>query len=88
MRWRMRWRRGKKVGGYFKIETEEFGALTSRYLDVELSIVGNYVNAVPAWKPTSLMRPLEPTSAHAPSVHLSRPVWMLRNTVHLSSIEM
>ena len=75
------------AGGHFKISVEEFGSSTARYLDLELTVAGTNIVTRPAWKPTSLLRPLETSSAHPPSVHVSWPVSMMQNAAKLASSE-
>ena len=58
----------------FKLQVEEVSGSSIRYLDLLLTKTGTRFVARPAFKTTSLARPLDPTSAHPKFVHCS---WQL-----------
>ena len=62
----------------FKLQVEEVSGSSIRYLDLLLTKTGTRFVARPAFKTTSLARPLDPTSAHPKFVHCSWPVGMVK----------
>ena len=54
----------------FKLQAEEVSRSSIKYLDLPLTKTGTRFIARPAFKTTSLARPLDPTSAHPKFVHL------------------
>ena len=62
----------------FKLQAEEVSRSSIRYLDLLLTKMGTRFVARPAFKTTSLARPLDPTSAHPKFVHCSWPVGMVK----------
>ena len=71
----------------FKLQVEEVSGSSIRYLDLLLTKTGTRFVARPAFKTTSLARPLDPTSAHPKFVHCSWPVGMVKRIFPLCSRE-
>ena len=71
----------------FKLPAEEVSRSSIRYLDLLLTKTGTRLVARPAFKTTSLARPLDPTSAHPKFVHCSWPVGMVKRIFPLCSRE-
>ena len=71
----------------FRIQVEEVNSVCVRYLDLLLTKSGTRFIAQPAFKPTSLARPLDPASAHPKFVHCSWPVGMVKRIFPLCSRE-
>ena len=71
----------------FKLQVEEVSGNNIRYLDLLLTKTGTRFVARPAFKTTSLARPLDPTSAHPKFVHCSWPVGMVKRIFPLCSRE-
>ena len=68
-------------------QAEEVSRSSIRYLDLLLTETGTRFVARPAFKTTSLARPLDPTSAHSKFVHCSWPVGTVKRIVPLCSRE-
>ena len=71
----------------FKLQVEEVSGSSIRYLDLLLTKTRTRFVARPAFKTTSLARPLDPTSAHPKFVHCSWPVGMVKRIFPLCSRE-
>ena len=71
----------------FKLQVEEVSGSSIRCLDLLLTKTGTRFVARPAFKTTSLARPLDPTSAHPKFVHCSWPVGMVKRIFPLCSRE-
>ena len=71
----------------FKLQAEEVSRSSIRYLDLLLTKTGTRFVARPAFKTTSLARPLDPTSAHPKFVHCRWPVGMVKRIFPLCSRE-
>ena len=71
----------------FKLQAEEVSRSSIRYLDLLLTKTGTRFVPRPAFKTTSLARPLDPTSAHPKFVHCSWPVGMVKRIFPLCSRE-
>ena len=71
----------------FKLQAEEVGRSCIKYLDLLLTKKGTRFIAQPAFKTTSLARPLDPASAHPKFVHCSWPVGMVKPIFPLCSRE-
>ena len=71
----------------FKLQAEEVSRSSIRYLDLLLTKTGTRFVARPAFKTTSLARPLDPTSAHPKFVRCSWPVGMVKRIFPLCSRE-
>ena len=69
----------------FKLQAEEVSRSSIRYPDMLLTKTGTRLVAKPAFKKTSLARPLDPTSAHPKFVHCSWPVGMVKRIFPLCS---
>ena len=72
---------------YFKVGIEETSRSSLRFLDCMVRVDGRKFVCTPTCKDTSINRPLDVTSRHAPHVHLSWPLACLNRLASLSNTE-